>query len=683
MSCSLVLRVLLAVVVSLSSIGTLEAQTVSFIQRLSGPAQSDFGRRVALEGDVLAVGVVGRSPGNFTPAPPGYVQVYRRTTSGTWSALQQVRPSDGRDGDQFGVDLAISGTTLVIGATGGRVDGVDRGAAYVFEWNGTAWVQQAKLTPSDGTLGDLFGQDVDIDGNIIVVGARNGNRVGTYYTTTASGSAYVFERSGGTWTQQRLPEPTERRAFGASVAISGNTICVGMIGSESLGTQPHGNAFVYARGGFWSMETELRPSDLVPTDAYGTSCDVEDDTIVVGADRADAPANSQGAAYVFARANTTWALQQKLTSAGSRSLDLMGRQIVLNGDWLALGAPAYNGPGGVFLFERTGTIWTERQRVQPGTLAGDGAGDGVAFDARYLVIGSPGPSQVAVYSRASAQGTPPGTPRNFQASVIGNVVQMSWDHPNSGGAPTGYVLRARAPNGALLVTAPLGLVTNFNASAPNAVYQLTVQATNPAGSGQESTSRTVTVPAVTPAPGTPTNLTATVSGDVATFTWSAPTSGGPPTGYVLVAGTTPAFAIPLASVPLPATPGFTVPGVPAGTYYVRVLAQNGGGTSAASNEVSFRVAAPSAPGTPTLHAATVTGSTVGLSWSPGAGGTATSYLVVAALTAGGPAVATIPVSGTSLVVPGVPSGTFHVRVVAQNAVGTSAVSNEVAVVVPQ
>jgi FG-GAP repeat len=287
MSCSLVLRVLLAVAVSLSSIGTLEAQTVSFVQRLTGPSQSDFGRRVALEGDVLAVGVVGRSPGGFTPAPPGYVQVYRRTTSGIWSALQQIRPSDGRDGDRFGVDLAISGTTLVVGAEFGvGSSGNERGAAYVFEWNGTAWVQQAKLTPSDGALSDLFGQDVDIDGDIIVVGARNANRVGTYYTTTASGSAYVFERSGTTWTQQRLPEPTERRAFGASVAISGNTICVGMIGSESLGTQPHGNAFVYTRGGFWSMQTELRPSDLVPTDAYGTSCDIEDDTIVVGAPRA-------------------------------------------------------------------------------------------------------------------------------------------------------------------------------------------------------------------------------------------------------------------------------------------------------------------------------------------------------------------------------------------------------------
>ena len=140
--------------------------------------------------------------------------------------------------------------------------------------------------------------------------------------------------------------------------------------------------------------------------------------------------------------------------------------------------------------------------------------------------------------------------------------------------------------------------------------------------------------------------------------------------------------MPLGSLPLPAGSTTTaLPGIPPGTYYLRVLAQNAGGSSASSNEVAITVAAPSAPGAPTLNAPSVTGSTVGLSWTPGGGGAPTSY-VLTALTAGGVVLGSAPLSGSSASFPGVPNGSYLLRLVAVNSVGPSPASNTVTLVVP-
>jgi predicted phage tail protein len=126
-----------------------------------------------------------------------------------------------------------------------------------------------------------------------------------------------------------------------------------------------------------------------------------------------------------------------------------------------------------------------------------------------------------------------------------------------------------------------------------------------------------------------------------------------------------------------------VSNVPPGTYFVRLQAQNAGGTSAKSNEVTVVVAAPAAPGPPVLQNPVVTGTTVTLTWTlAGAGGTPTSFLVTASLTPGGATIASIGTSTPTLTVTNVPPGTYYVRVRALNAVGTSLLSNEATIVVP-
>ncbi len=276
----------------------------------------------------------------------------------------------------------------------------------------------------------------------------------------------------------------------------------------------------------------------------------------------------------------------------------------------------------------------------------------------------------------------PGAPTNLQATVNGNNLSLTWGAPASGGVPTSYTLVARATaGGAVLGTLPLGNVTSFAGVGPNGVFVVSLVATNAAGTGPESAAVTVTLPTLPAPPGAPTNLVASVLGNTATFSWTAPSSGGAVSNYLLIAGLTPGFAVPLGSLPLPASTTTGIPGIPPGTYYVRVLAQNAGGTSAATNEVPLTVAGPSAPGAPTLNAPTVAGSTVGLSWTPGAGGTPTSY-VLTALTASGAVLGSVPLNGTSASFPGVPDGIYLLQLVAVNSLGASPVSNQVTLTLP-
>ena len=106
-----------------------------------------------------------------------------------------------------------------------------------------------------------------------------------------------------------------------------------------------------------------------------------------------------------------------------------------------------------------------------------------------------------------------------------------------------------------------------------------------------------------------------------------------------------------------------------------------GGTSAPTNEVALTVAGASAPGAPTLNAASVVGRTVNLSWSAGGGPAPTGYTLMATVTPGGAPIATVPLGGTSVSFPGVPPGTYYLRLTASNGAGTSAPSNQVVLVV--
>ena len=151
----------------------------------------------------------------------------------------KLTASDGAAGDNFGVGVAISGDTLVVGAF---ADDAGAGSAYVYTRTGGVWTQQAKLTAADGAAGDLFGISVAVSGDTAVVGAY-----GDDATALNSGSAYVFLRTGEVWTQQpRLTaaDGADEDQFGISVAVSGDTAVVGAYGDDATAINS-GSAYVY------------------------------------------------------------------------------------------------------------------------------------------------------------------------------------------------------------------------------------------------------------------------------------------------------------------------------------------------------------------------------------------------------------------------------------------------------
>src|SRR6266851_5100778 len=188
---------------------------------------------------------------SLAQAPAGLQAVVRRTLRApagpAGRAVQQAKltASDGVPGDTFGVSVAISGSTAVVGAS---FKNSQTGAAYVFVRSGTAWSQQAMLTASDGFSFDRFGTSVAIFGPTVVVGAFGQN--------SETGAAYVFVRSGTAWHQQAKLTASDgkRGSFGNSVAISGSTMVVGAE-SKNFFT---GAAYVFVRSGrAWSQQARL------------------------------------------------------------------------------------------------------------------------------------------------------------------------------------------------------------------------------------------------------------------------------------------------------------------------------------------------------------------------------------------------------------------------------------------
>jgi hypothetical protein len=207
---------------------------------------------------------------------------------------QKLTASDGAFADQFGQSIAVSGSIIVVGAPLKIIgDNFFQGAAYVFEYLDGSWVEVQKLTASDGSRSDQFGQSIAVSGSTIAVGTQEGQ-----------GSAYVFERRGGSWVETQKLTASDGAAFGSFgwlVALSGSTIVVSAHGSAIGGNINQGSAHVFERqGGGWVETRKLTASDGEAADFFSYSVAISGSTIAVGTIGDDINGNTnQGSAYVF------------------------------------------------------------------------------------------------------------------------------------------------------------------------------------------------------------------------------------------------------------------------------------------------------------------------------------------------------------------------------------------------
>jgi hypothetical protein len=347
-----------------------------------GAAYDCFGGSVSLSGDTALIGAP------FDNNEIGSAYVFIRNGS-TWTQQAKLIASDGADSDEFGWAVSLFGDTALIGAWADEDNGWQSGSAYVFIRTGTIWTQQAKLLPADGAEGDVFGHSVSINGDTALIGAWDDNDNGNY-----SGSAYVFTRTGTTWIQQAKLLASDGAAgdqFGYSVSLSGDTALIGAPADDDNGTDS-GSAYIFTRTGTtWTQQAKLLASDGTIGDLFGFSVSFTGDTALIGA-LGDGD-NSSGSAYVFTRTGTTWTQQTKLLASDGAAGDYFGYSISLTDGTALIGAlqDDDNGvdSGSAYVFTRTGTTWTQQTKLLASNgVEDDNFGGSVSLSGDTALIGA-------------------------------------------------------------------------------------------------------------------------------------------------------------------------------------------------------------------------------------------------------------------------------------------------------
>jgi hypothetical protein len=375
--------------------GSALAQRSTPIQLLhtTGVTNDQFGQTVAVDGDTMIVGAHLDDVG--VNGDQGSAHIYRWTGSG-WALEATLTATGGETSDNFGFSVAISGDTAIVGALIDNVGAnTNQGSAYVFTRSGTTWTQQAQLIATDGAANDQFGWSVALSGDAAIVTA-NVDDVGA---NTNQGSAYVFVRSGTTWTQQAQLTASDGAPgdqFGWSVAISGDTAIVGSVLDDVGANGNQGSAYIFVRSGTtWTQQAQLTAIDGAPTDQFGYSVALSGDTAIVGAQSDDVGGNGdQGSAYVFTRSGTSWTQQAQLTAVNGGASDSFGISVALSGDTALVGANlddvgANSNQGSACIFVRSGTTWTQQARLNaPDGAANDRFGFSVALSGDTAIVGA-------------------------------------------------------------------------------------------------------------------------------------------------------------------------------------------------------------------------------------------------------------------------------------------------------
>ncbi len=477
--------------------------------KASSPGTGDqLGWSVAISGDTAAVGArfedsgatgVGGDPADDGASNAGAVVVFVRDGAG-WSQQAYLKASNTDPGDRFGAAVALSGDTLVVGAPGedSLATGVDGdqtsnsglgapGAAYVFVREGASWSQQAYLKASNTGLSDAFGQAVAVHGDTVVVGAPEEDGAATGVdgdqasnAALDSGAAYVFVRSGTSWSQQAYLKASNTGiadGFGTSVAVWGDTVVAGAPGEDGAAGGVNGDgssnsgldagaAYVFARAaGVWSQQAYLKASHPDPSDGFGVAVSAWDDTVLVGAPGEDGSttgvggdpsgdgALGSGAAFAFVRAGSAWSQQAYLKASNTGAGDGFGTSVAIAQGTALVGAPLEDSAaqgfdndgsnnlaslaGAAYVFSRRGVLWEPAGYLKASNAqAGDLFGSSVALASGAALVGAWGEDSAA--AGVDGDQASNATFNSGAAYAIGLCPRATVVYRNAGSNPASY-----------------------------------------------------------------------------------------------------------------------------------------------------------------------------------------------------------------------------------------------------
>jgi hypothetical protein len=350
----------------------------------SGATSAYFGSPVVVQGDRMLVGAwadAGQAP------EQGAAFVFERQ-AGNWVQTAKLTASDGEEelsggwGASFGYTMDMDGDTLAIGAAwdDGDESEIDAGAVYVYELDGSEWVETKVRSPNQQE-NETFGDALAIAGDWLFVHGRD------FTGEEDHEVVYTFHRTlnGFEYADTLVsPQGDLQRSFGESIAADGATLFVSAVrvpNADAGWSEREYTVIAYElSSNEWTMPQELHASDEAPDSSFGKLA-FDGQTLVVGAPYAN---NSQGAAYIFEYQDGAWAEVASIHEDPSRE-SYFGWTVAVDGDSLAIGTALYDNSDAVYVYERSATTeeWALAQTVSAAPAATAAAADSFKTIALY------------------------------------------------------------------------------------------------------------------------------------------------------------------------------------------------------------------------------------------------------------------------------------------------------------
>lgn len=358
----------------------------------TGNEDQDYGYSVALDGNVAVVGAFRDEDGFNLETGAAFVFRY---DNGAWAEEAKLQASSIASLNWFGWDVAISGDVLLSTTRFGDLFTFNGGEVTVFRRTGGSWQEETILIPEDGIGGD-YGFAVAVDGDVAAIGApsRNG-------AVASTGAVYVYRYNGSEWIEEDLLEGSDlslQALFGSDIVIEGDRMLISAFNADDSTSNQAGKLYIFDYDGAgWNESAVLQSNSSNNIANLGVSVDLEGEWAVGGAPLDNELRGGAGAAFVYRFDGSTWNFHSKLTASDGVGFYLFGSSVALSGNRLLVtadnwAAPGEGSTGKAYLFEynEVNDAWEEIDSFVPaGVSTGSSFGHAATMQGDVMLIGAP------------------------------------------------------------------------------------------------------------------------------------------------------------------------------------------------------------------------------------------------------------------------------------------------------
>ncbi len=353
-----------------------------------------FGVTLDASGGLL---VVGSSKDDDVQSGSGSVIVFRDSGGGNWSQTQKLTASDPATNQNFGFNIKLDGTRLLVGAPAADSAGSRTGSAYFFEDQGVpGFAETQRVVGSQSQFGDEFGISNGLIGDTALIGGQLTDLSGSL---TDAGIAYVFERGiGGSWVETAVltaDVPQAGARFGSRLAFDGTTAAIGAAFEDTIAGIDGGAVYIFKKNlsANWVQTQRIVPTGGLADEWFGTAIAVQGKNMLLGGSRR---ASNSGGVYYFKDDGTGQFVQQQFITPSDLVVgDGFGDQAWLNGNSLLIGSRTadispFADAGAVYLFNlNTGGNWQQAAKISnPEPFTNDQFGRYAVLDGSTAFIGT-------------------------------------------------------------------------------------------------------------------------------------------------------------------------------------------------------------------------------------------------------------------------------------------------------